>query len=183
MEHVYVQNSLFAALHSLLVLMLFCRTRSLFLTELIKNSPITLHAIINYIVEKSNSSKDINGVSLFLHTYSILNKTGKAYSLEYTKFPKAFFTPRHVGRSCTTVDLVHCCSLGHSCTNVIQGHSCAFGHSCTNVSPNHCWATISSDSGLRSFCCDAIWGSTVAQQMVPIMGVVLYHYRPTLGSK
>jgi hypothetical protein len=35
------------------------------------------------------------------------NKIGKMYSLEYTVIPKGFFTPHHVGRSCTNVTLGH----------------------------------------------------------------------------
>jgi hypothetical protein len=37
----------------------------------------------------------------------IFNKTEKAYSLEYTNIQKVFFTPHHIGHSCTNVILVH----------------------------------------------------------------------------
>jgi hypothetical protein len=40
----------------------------------------------------------------------ITDKTGEAYSLEYTKLSEVSFTPRHVGRSCA--DLITGSLLG-----------------------------------------------------------------------
>jgi hypothetical protein len=82
---------------------------------------------------RSNISRHHNIVQRVKYRL-LLNKIEKAYSLEHTDIPKAFFTPHH---------------LGHCLTNAIRGHCCVLGHSCT-VIPGHCCATVFFNNDLKT---------------------------------
>jgi hypothetical protein len=79
-----------------------------------------------------------------------MNKIKKVYSLEYTNIPKAFFTPRHLGRCCTSVIPTHYCVLSHSYAYFIQARCCVSYHSCTNVNPKYCCTTMGFNNGVGS---------------------------------
>jgi hypothetical protein len=78
-------------------------------------------------------------------------KVENAYSVEYTKIPKALFKPHNLRRCCINVILGDGRVLGQSCTNGILGHCYVLSHSCTNFIHNRYCLTISSNGALSSF--------------------------------